>query len=232
MLQPQIRKLKRTLAVFAGQITPIKTEVSIPHEWYGNAYGGFFVHPDLLNDRSVVYSFGIGEDVSFDLTMIEKHGCNVYGFDPTPKSIEWVKRQTLPPQFIFNPYGINAETGFVQFNLPRNKEYVSGSIEKHKGVDESEPILVPMKSFTDITRELGHQHVDLVKIDIEGTEYEIIDHILSSPVSIGQILIELHERFFRDGTAKTGKLLETLKRHSYAVFGVSETFEEVSFIKI
>jgi len=34
---------------------------------------------------AVVYSLGIGEDISFDLALIEKYGARVHAFDPTPK---------------------------------------------------------------------------------------------------------------------------------------------------
>ena len=45
-----------------------------------------------LNSKSVVYSIGIGTDASFDLELINTFNCEIYGFDPTPKSIRWVKK--------------------------------------------------------------------------------------------------------------------------------------------
>ena len=35
---------------------------------------------------------GCGEDISFDLGLIEMFDCDVYGFDPTPKSIDFVNK--------------------------------------------------------------------------------------------------------------------------------------------
>jgi len=46
-----------------------------------------------------------------------------------------------------------------------------------------------MKTFDDITRELGHNHIDVLKMDIEGSEYDVIGTILASPVTIDQILV-------------------------------------------
>lgn len=88
-----------------------------------------------------------------------------------------------------------------------------------------------MKSLSDIVKELGHERIDIVKIDIEGSEYSVIDSILSAPVEIDQILIEIHERFFQDGKEKTSKLLNTLNKHGYKLFGISDGMEELSFIK-
>lgn len=231
MIKQLLKKLKQKLKILTGRISPVRIEVECKHEWYGNTYGGFYVHPDILSKDSIVYSFGIGKDISFDKAIIENHKCHLFAFDPTPKSVNWIKNQQLPSKFRFFEYGIDSKSGFVNFNLPKNKNYVSGSILKHQNVDENNFISVPMKCLTDITNELGHNHIDLLKMDIEGSEYEIIESILSSPVQINQILLELHGRFFVDGKAKTAKLLKTFKDNGYALFAVSDSVEELSFIK-
>ncbi|MBN8788719.1 MAG: FkbM family methyltransferase [Terrimonas sp.] len=232
MTKQLLRRLKQKVNILTGRKSPVKIEVECKHEWYGNTYGGFYVHPDILSKDSIVYSFGIGEDISFDKAIIQKHDCHLFAFDPTPKSINWIKKQQLPSKFRFFEYGIDSKSGFVNFNLPKNKNYVSGSVINHQNVNESDFILAPMKCLTDITNELGHNYIDLLKMDIEGSEYEIIESILTSPVQINQILLERHERFFVDGKAKTAKLLKTLKDNGYALFAVSHSLEELSFIKI
>ena len=45
-------------------------------------------------------------------------------------------------------------------------------------MSESRTITVQMKSFADITKELQHRHIDVVKMDIEGSEYDVIESIL------------------------------------------------------
>jgi len=230
-MKETIKKILRKLKILTGQISPIRKEIEINYEWYGNKYGGFYVHPNLLNSKSIIYSFGIGEDISFDRAIIEKHKCQVYGFDPTPKSIKWINNQQLPQNFTFLNYGIDSKSGFVNFNLPKNKNHISGSIVKHQNVDDNNIVSVPMKCFKDILNELGHKRIDILKMDIEGSEFEVIDSVLSASIEITQILIELHERFFVDGKTKTTKLLKILKDNGYKVFAVSDSFEEVSFIK-
>ncbi len=230
MLQPLRIKLKQELDILRGRKSRISRQVNCTHAWYGNQYGGFYAHPEVLNAASVVYSFGIGEDISFDRAIIERHGCQVFGFDPTPKSIDWVGRQQLPEGFHFYPYGIGVTTGFVQFNLPKNKEHVSGSMVQHRYLDEQNSISVPMKSFADILSELGHQRIDVLKMDIEGAEYGVLQSVLDTPVEIRQILIEVHERFFDDGRAKTRQLLQALAAKGFEVFAVSDSLEEISLI--
>ncbi|HEX5150783.1 MAG TPA: FkbM family methyltransferase [Parafilimonas sp.] len=232
MLNEKLHRLKTKIRTLTKYDNAFKITKGYNHEWYGNSYGGFYVHPNTLKKDSIVYSFGIGEDISFDKAIIEKHGCRVFGFDPTPKSIEWIKSQILPGGFSFMNYGLHVKTGFVSFHLPKNKNHVSGSLLSHQNVNDNDIVTVPVKKFTDITNELGHERIDLLKIDIEGSEYETLDSILASPIYIRQILLEIHERFFEDGRSKTRKLIKALKDNNYTLFAVSDSFEELSFIKI
>jgi len=174
----------------------------------------------------------VGEDISFEEAIINIHNCNVFSFDPTPKSIEWMKNKDLPLHLTFFEYGLYSKTGYVNFNLPKNKEYISGSITKHPNVDLNDKISVPVKCLLDITKELGHNHIDVLKIDIEGSEYEVVDNILSSEIKIDQILIELHERFFPDGKSKTTEFLKKMKDYGYNIFAVSDSMSEISFTRI
>jgi FkbM family methyltransferase len=209
----------------------LKVGLACKKHWYGNQYGGFYLYPDLLNKQSIVYSFGIGEDISFDQAVIDIHGCSVFGFDPTPKSINWCNQQDLPEGFAMHEYGLGAKTEMVQFHLPKNTAHVSGSIYHHDSLAESNSVEVSLHSFKDITSSLGHEKIDVLKMDIEGSEYDVIEGILSSGVVIDQLAIELHERFFEDGQARSKELVRAIKNAGYELFAVSESYEEVSFIR-
>ncbi len=223
-------KIKKFILMLTGQVRHLKPTAQCDYEWYGNPHAGFYVCPQLLDENSIVYSFGIGEDVSFDLEIIAKHKCQVYGFDPTPKSINWVGQQELPGNFHFYKYGIHSESGFVDFFLPKNKAYVSGSLMIQNNVDTGRKVSVEMKSIGDIVRELGHDHIDVLKMDIEGSEYDVIDSILKANLSITQLLIEFHDRFFEDGRERTRRAIGQLKACGFEVFAVSDSFEEVSLV--
>ena len=38
----------------------------------------------------------------------------------------------------------------------------------------------------------GHKHIDFLKLDIEGMEYEVLEDILTRRLSIQQICVEFH----------------------------------------
>jgi len=223
-------KLKKIKLTHTGEVKHLRLSIKCKKKWCGNNYGGFYVAPEFLNENSIVYSFGIGEDISFDKAIIQQYKCNVYGFDPTPKSIKWIKNQSLPNNFNFYEFGLGNKSGIVDFFLPKNPNHVSGSIVIQNNVDIMERVTVQMKSLQDIVSQLGHKQIDILKIDIEGAEYDVIEDILKTDVLITQILIEFHDRLFEDGKSKTQKSISDLKDSGFEIFAISDSFEEISFI--
>ena len=137
----------------------------------------------------------------------------------------------MPDKFKFFDFGLGSTTGPVVFYLPKNTEHVSGSLVQQVNVDEKQAITVQMKSLADIAQDLGHKKIDILKMDIEGAEYHVVESLTSSTVQIDQLLIEFHERFFDNGKAKTIAILNQLKKMGYVIFAVSDSFEEVSLIR-
>lgn len=224
-----LRKVKMRLAIDHERINHLKPTIKCNKKWYGNSYGGFYLNPDLINENSIVYSFGIGKDISFDLKVISKHKCKVFGFDPTPKSINYINSLAIDERFLFYPFGISTKTGIEKFFLPKDSRGVSASLVLNQFVNEKECIEVNMKSFFDISNELGHQHIDVVKIDIEGAEYEVLETLLNSKVTIKQLLVEFHDRFYPH-EIKSKSITELLNQNGFEIYASSLNYEEISFV--
>ena len=229
LIKKFIRKLTKPYKSI--QFSHIKKQINCDYKWYGNEYGGFNVNPKLIENNGTVYSFGIGEDISFDETIMRNHNCFVFGFDPTPKSIEWCSRQNLNKNFHFYPFGIACNSGVATFNLPSNPNHISGSVINHNNVNSHNQVEVEMKSFEDIQKLLNHRKIDVLKMDVEGSEYEIIDSVLQFDIEIIQIVVEFHERFFANGKAKSKEFIKRMNENGYKIFAISDSYEEVSFIK-
>ena len=224
-------KIKSSIKILLKKAFPFKVQTNVNNKWIGNNYGGFYIAPDFVTKDSIVYSFGIGEDITFDRELIALTGCQIHGFDPTPKSINWLKSANPPENFMFHEYGIDSKNGDVTFFLPENPEHVSGTAVQTNDV-RTNSISVPMKNLETICNELGHNKIDVLKIDIEGSEYSVIPNILSSNIEIKQLLIEFHDRFFEDGFKKNSDTIKMLNDSGYQIFAVSDTLMEVSFIKL
>ena len=83
----------------------VHTDIEVELQTVGSEYGGFNILD--INTIKNVFSFGIGEDLSFSKGIIELYpSCNVYAFDPTPKSINYVRKDELYHNSRFHFYGI------------------------------------------------------------------------------------------------------------------------------
>jgi FkbM family methyltransferase len=200
-------------------------------EWLGSPNGGFYFDTKRIQPNDIVLSFGVGTDVSFDLQLIEKTKCNVYGFDPTPKSIEWLAEQSLPGNYAFFPYGIALETGEVRFFLPKNENHVSGSLMQMDYVDTHTTVDVPVKSMQDIVKDVDAMRVKAVKMDIEGAEYDVMPSVLMALPNLTQIAVEIHERFVDGGISNTQKMIAQIEQYGFQLAAISDSLEELTFIK-
>ena len=205
-----------------------RVQVQRPLQAHGSVYGGWQIDPTAINANSVVYSFGVGEDISFDLSLIETFGCHVYAFDPTPKSIAWVSDKDLPSQFHFFAYGVADFDGEARFSPPVNPEDVSYTLLERPETAQS-AINVPVHRLQTIMGNLGHNRIDILKMDIEGAEYAVLQQLRQSPVRIGQLLIEFHHRFESVGWHQTAAAIKLLENAGFHRFYVSPSGEEFSF---
>jgi len=203
------------------------------------------VCPLGLNSESIVYSFGVGENVEYDQEMIQRFGLKkLYAFDPTPKAIDYVKRskeqKKLSERFELYPIALTSDPQqtSTQFFLPKNKDHVSGTaIKGVSHVEETEPVTVQTMDLLRIMKMLGHDHIDLLKLDVEGSEFEIFESFLSDPSEFqycNQILVEQHARFFASEPTKEkeiiDRMVELFRKNGFEVLHI-EKGQEYSFVR-
>ncbi|MEM6640512.1 MAG: FkbM family methyltransferase [Pseudomonadota bacterium] len=214
---------------FLGRELRLKPDMSLPcvevTDWW--------FAPRQLAPSPVVYSLGVGRDTVFDEALICDYGAEVYAFDPTPTTREWIDETSLPERFNFYPWAIADHDGELTFypRLSRDGEpsWDMMTLMPTAG-SEAHGITVPARTLTSIIKQLGHQHVDLLKMDIEGAEYDVLEQLIESDVRPGQILVEFHHRFFDDGLARTSRVIDGLRRIGYGVLAVSINGREVAFV--
>lgn len=145
-------------------------------EKLGTDYGGWIVPVDRINANTVCYSGGVGEDISFDLALIERFHCNVFAFDPTPRAVSFVENNAPSENFRFFPWGLWDEETTLKFFEPADLEHVSHSVVNLQGTETF--FEATCKPVSKIAREFGHESVDLVKLNIEGAEFAVLDDIV------------------------------------------------------
>lgn len=192
--------------------------------------GGWALCPVGISSDSIVYSFGIGENILFDLFLIEKYGVVVHAFDPTPQTAEWLARQTLPKQFRYHSLALSNRDGVAEFFAPIPGRKCHTLQERVPG--QSATLQVPAHRLGTIMRELGHDRIDVLKIDIEGAEYDVIDDLIREHIPVKQLLVEFHHRFPTIGVKKTKDAMRLLKQAGYRIFWASRTRNEYALMNM
>ena len=80
-------------------------------------------------------------------------------------------------------------------------------------------------------KELGHETIDVLKLDIEGAEYEVLESLIDDAIRPRQFLVEFHHRFTDAGIETTKQAVRALKKQGYGLFSVSRSVEEFCFIR-
>ena len=140
-------------------------------EHVGSAYGGWPVPLGLLDERSVVYSVGAGEDISFDLGLIERRGCQVHSFDPTDGAARHIAASPHDG-LAFHNLAIWTYDGTLRMHGAANPAHIALSAVNLQRTSRTTD--VPCRSIESLRTELGHEHIDLIKLTVDGGEYELL----------------------------------------------------------
>ncbi len=65
------QQIKWVFKILLGKELYFKKQIKCNKIFFGTEYGGYFICPDNISKASIVYSFGVGEDISFDKEVIE-----------------------------------------------------------------------------------------------------------------------------------------------------------------
>ena len=192
------------------------TKADLPHEKLGTKYGIGVIPSNFLNSESVCYCAGAGDDISFDLELIKKFKCKVFIFDPTPRAKnhyeELVLRTNKGEKMLighdstslfysvgpddlklssFYQIGLWSEDKILKFFPPKSDKDVSYSLLNLHKTDD--PIEVECKTVGHIMSMLGHKDINLLKLDIVGAEYEVVDSLIADKIFPEILLIEFDE---------------------------------------
>jgi FkbM family methyltransferase len=181
---------------------------------FGTRYGGWLCNARVLGPGSVALCAGAGEDVSFDVALDAKIGMRVLCVDPTPRALAHVsgllaavaagRPYTIgggaekydlggfdPGRFEMIPAALWREEDSLRLFAPRDPAHVSHSALNLQLTDSY--IDAPARRVSSLLAERGITQLALLKLDIEGAEYAVLDDMLASKVRPEQVLVEFDE---------------------------------------
>jgi FkbM family methyltransferase len=211
---------------------------------FGTTYGGWNIpETAALDSNSIIYSGGVGEDISFDLLLHDTYKTNIYLIDPTKrasKHYEEVKEfyMTRKPyfsgdiqkdyirtighckpdfsKFTYISKGLWSKQGTLKFYKPTNEKYVSHTLIENMYSDNYDTVEVD--SIKNIMDSFSHTHINLLKLDIEGSEIAVVDQMLKDAIFPDYICIEFDLRLKNvDYRNETGGILTSLSNAGYTM---------------
>ena len=224
-----LRYLKRVVRTALGIDHLLRPDLRIATRRIGSDYGGWVIAVDALKNRErpVVLSFGLGDDISFDEEIGRSYGASVHGFDPTPTSDAWIATHGKPSTMQVYQLGIANFDGQQTFSSSACDKRGNFSAKQKDGGS----ISCEVRRYSSILAMLNLQYVDILKLDVEGSEYEVIPDILNSPALPTQFLVEFHHRLHGIHVTETRKAVEMIKKAGFSLFSVSPSGQEFSFIR-
>lgn len=197
----------------------------------GSKYGGWTYNTVGMTSESIVYSVGVGEDTSFDEGIVKRFGLQNYLFDPTAKALKHVTARKLldDSNFHMTSEGLSTTKRVAKFTLPANDNHVSMREGAHTGMGQE--IEVSVNTLENWMKENGHTHLDLLKIDIEGSEYDVLeDWVQRDFFPMDQLLVEWHFRWL-DDKSRHDRLIESLKGKGWVLVHVRGKGQEETYIR-
>lgn len=163
--------------------------LDIQLETLGSAYGGWTIPSGLLRSDWVCYCVGVGCDATFDLALRERAACEVHCFDPTPRAINYMTDLDAEGKGLhFHTWGLWTSDTTLRFFAPADKRKTSHSVLDLNGTGEF--FEAECLSLNTIMSRLGHQRVDLLKMDIEGAWRPVVEQYAAERVAIPVLCVE------------------------------------------
>lgn len=234
----------------------IKLDHKLPVISLGTQYGGWKVPEGFLDEQSICYFAGAGIDISFDVEVAKMFGSKIYIIDPTPvakqhyeeliektrhgEKLEINRKRGLFYEtdsktlelLSYQNVGIWSEDTSIKFYEPgNNKTMVSHSIVNLHGTAsyfEAEVVKI-----STLMKRLGHSHIDFLKIDIEGAEYEVIQSIVDENLDVGVLGIEfdeIHHPMDKNSLKRIEEAVRKLRDKGFLVVDIDTHFN-ITFVK-
>ncbi len=226
----------------------------IPHLRIGDQCP-YWVPVNSISEGDIRYSFGVGEEISFEVELAKCHKTKIFLFDPSPNSARHIDllfhntekgEKTFHSQnrfddrcydiskkdldlITFSQVGISEVDREKEVYFTRNDKTFSLYKSDFFSKKNTKPIL--FRRLVTLMKEKGHKEIHLLKLDVEGEEHNVISDMIKENIRPKILVLEFHihklNRDFR-------KSVERLLKYGYLLTfrrGGEFTFVEIKFYK-
>jgi FkbM family methyltransferase len=140
---------------------------------------GWWLPEFIIQPGAVAYCAGAGEDISFDLALHDRE-MRVVTIDPTPRAVSYVNAVApKSDRFAFVPVGLWDTAAEQRFYYPRDPAIAAWACSIVNLQETSEYFTAKVETLRDVMDDLGDNHIDVLKLDIEGAEHRVIESFIA-----------------------------------------------------
>lgn len=155
-----------------------------------------YVYP--LKPKSIVFDVG-GYRGDFTSEISLRYDCSVYVFEPVANYYaQCAERFHGNPKVFCLPFGLSDEDQTLPMSLADD---ASGLHNLKHSLAPTE--MIQLKAMARVMTELNIKQIDLLKINIEGGEFKLLEHLLNSElmVKIKHLQVQFHD-FAEDAVSR------------------------------
>jgi FkbM family methyltransferase len=158
-----------------------------------------------LDESSLVFDLG-GYEGQWASDIFAMYGCSIHIFEPVEDFANKIEhRFAKNKHIIIHKFGLSNKSNTAKISVSDD----ASSIFK-PGLDSQ---YIKLVKAIDFLKEQDIQHIDLIKINIEGGEYDLLDHLLETGFisKITNIQVQFHD-FVPDAASRMDSIQQQLRQ--------------------
>lgn len=171
-----------------------------------------------LDQNSLVLDLG-GYEGQWASDIYSRYCCTIHVFEPVEDYAASIQRRFAKNQnIVVHPFGFGAADTTIQIGLGADRSSVF-----HMSAQTCTGRIVKAEDFL---KAQGIAHIDLMKINIEGGEYELLEHLLDTGLvaQIENIQVQFHD-FIPNAEARMHSIQEKLRQSHALTYQVEFIWE-------
>jgi len=181
--------------------------------------------PRMLDSDSIIIDLGANRG-EFAHELIRRSGCRVHAVEPLSCLYTHIPPS---PRLTLYPIAIGGSNGRARLKVFRSRcASLLASRQNETALQEEDVDVLDLHSLLAL---IGAEHIDLMKVDVEGAELDMLESALSSDLErIGLMTIEFHDFIYPEQRPRVESIKGRLRSIGFRLINFSLDNTDVLFI--
>lgn len=207
--------------VFEAALRRVRASQHSGVEDVGTSYGGWALPGGEIPHGGVAYCVGAGGDIHTDLELARRWGMTVRCIEPVEGFCAQAREESAGiANFVVVQAAVGVRDGPMRMTVsPHPGASSVSSAGLYLG---TQSVTVQGRTVASLMRELGDTRIDLLKLDVEGAEYDVLPTLDLRGLGVGVFATQIHH----NGGLRAGRqLIQLVRDQGYDLVGHRETIK-------